>query len=291
MLLAEERDAVRLEESLHSEQGRRLRGYLRLTCEADDQGFTQLTRKGFRRPIHISKPYRQDNGLLVNVMSPTAGLLAGDLVEIEVRASAETSLVLSSPAALRIHKMDSGWASLYQRFEVESGGFLEVNPEWLILQGESRFSQRTSIEIEKGGALLFIESIAPGRIAYNEVFQFNSFQNHLKLKWGNSLSALERYSIEPPKGSHSTWQAAFEAPFFVSIFLVDETFTGNSDIAEFIYKLNTSTLLAGASRLAHGPCWNAKLLSPDPVEARMAIDSIRRFFYERTGRRIASLRR
>ena len=294
MLLAEERNAIQLSgrqglPTLHP--GDRLKGYLRLSCQTDTLGNSRLSRKAFRSPIHISKPYRYDRSLLLNVMSPTAGLLAGDSIDIDVEVCSQSSLILSSPAALRIHKMDAGSAALSQQFHVASVGLLEVNPEWLILQGESDFSQKTQIEVEKDGSLFFIESIAPGRVAHKETFEFHRFRNRFKLMWDNVLVGLERYVIEPQKGTHGTWQKAFKTPFYVSIFIIANELAGKADLERFIRNLNTSSLLAGASRLTTGPSWNVKLLTEDPVEARAAIDAIRTFFYEKLGRKAPPLRR
>ena len=74
---------------LHSAQddmrgGRGLSGHLRLVCAADEAGRTFIREQSFRAPVHLSKPHHEEGVLVVNVVNPTAGLLAGDRVRYDV---------------------------------------------------------------------------------------------------------------------------------------------------------------------------------------------------------------
>ncbi len=270
---------------------KRLEGYLKATAIADEDGQTRLDRKAYRTPIHISKPYWDGSCLLLNVMSPTAGLLEGDRVDVDVNTLSGASLSISNPTALRIHKTNTDTSSWTQRFHVESGGFLEVNPEWTILQAESRFEQRTRIELDPGGRLFFIEAIAPGRIAHGECFTFHSFKNRFELLYDNQLAALERSAIEPAKETHSGWNIAFEQPFFISIFLSAPELESDDSLFQYLHEQQTDTLLCGCSRLQRGPCWNLKILSPNPIEAKSTLKRIRDQYYRAIHRTPVDLRR
>ena len=273
--------------------GRRVRGHLRLICERRADGSSYLSERSYQPPIHISKPYWSGSSLLLNVMSPTAGLFAGDTMEIAARVRFGASLTLSSPSALRIHKMRSGSASLTQRFAIESGAFLELNPEWMIPQGESSFEQETNIDVAKGGELLYIEAIAPGRAAHGETFAFTRLANRLTLRYGGTLSALERYEIEPAQRGHAAWMAAFETPFAISLLVASPKLEGPNPVWEAIHSLGNSTsrLEVGTSRLASGPCWSVKLIAADPADARTALVQIRSLVYAAIERVPADLRR
>jgi len=267
----------------------RLQGYLDLRAENRD-GRTTLSRKAFKSPIHISKPYWDENSLLLNVMSPTAGLLRGDEVKIQAEVDSHASLILSSPTALRIHKMESGSASWSQRFSIKPNGFLEYNPEWLILQEASSLHQQTEITLEEEAELLFIEAIAAGRVAYKERFAFSQLTNRLKITHNGTLSSLERYKIEPSSNRPQPWITAGK-PFFVSIILSSPKLSDESSIWNEIYQLNDSQQWIGSTRLAKGPLWNVRILSDDPVKTRATIDRIRQRFYKEIQRPLSKLRR
>jgi len=278
-----------LSEEAHSSK-RRLYGYLRLN--ADKVGDrTSLTRKEFKAPIHISKPYWDDHSLLVNLMSPTAGLLEGDEVEVDVTVGNNASLVLSSPTALRIHKMDNGGNAIWnQRFSVGEGALMEYNPEWLMLQEDSSLAQSTEITLSEGADLFFIESYASGRIAHGESFKFRRFTNRFELRSGSQLSSRERFSILPASDRPQPWPVS-EMPFFASIVVSSLNLDDDSPLWNEAYGMNESKLLIGSSRLAKGPCWNIRILSDDPVKTRTAIDSLRTIFYREIGRSPTKLRR
>src|SRR4030095_1973741 len=79
-------------------------GHLHIEGQADAQGRTFLARQSFRAPIHLSKPHWDGNYLIINVVNPTAGLFAGDHVEMNVRVCQGARAVLTSPSAARVFR-------------------------------------------------------------------------------------------------------------------------------------------------------------------------------------------
>src|SRR5215207_8034190 len=59
-------------------------GHLDILCAVDAEGRSHLRHQSFRAPIHLSKPHLDEGTLVVNVVNPTAGLLAGDRVACRV---------------------------------------------------------------------------------------------------------------------------------------------------------------------------------------------------------------
>ena len=224
-------------------------------------------------------------------MSPTAGLLEGDHVDIDVSVERNAALILSNPTALRIHKMGKGKAIWNQHIRVAENAFLENNPEWLIPQAESRFEQRSRIDLAPGARLFFIEAIAPGRVAFGEDFAFHSFRNRFELYHGSKLSALEQYDLRPSLGNHKGWNAAFKRPFYISIYVSAPELEEQSPFFQEIHDSMTDDLRIGSSKLACGKAWNVKLLAEDPVAAKSALESIRHSFYRAIGQQASPLRR
>lgn len=272
----------------------RLEGFLRLTCAVDAQGRSRLSRKAFRSPIHISKPHWDGGALLLNLMTPTAGMLGDDSVDVDVVVENSAALVLSNPSALRVHKMAVGQrASWRQRFTVHEDGFLESNPEWLILQAESDFEQETCIDVAPGAELLFIETIAPGRIAHGEAFRFRSFRSRQSLRFDGRLALLEKHSLEPNRNTHLGWTCRdMPTPFYASILMVSEKLERDgAALWSSIHAMQSENLRIGSSRLAHGPCWNVRLLAADASLARKTIGEVRQQFYRTCHRPCPPLRR
>src|SRR5580700_10565335 len=115
-------------------------GHLHLEAVLRDDGRTALARQSFRAPFHISKPYWDGRVLQVRVINPTAGILAGDRLELTVRAAAGAALLVTTPAAARAFMMRSGvTAECRQNFVVEAGGCLEYAPEPLFPHRDSDY--------------------------------------------------------------------------------------------------------------------------------------------------------
>src|SRR4051794_5567115 len=112
-------------------------GHLHLVCGADAQGRSYLREQSFCAPIHIGKPFTEEEVLVVNLVNPTAGLFEGDLIRCHVEVEAGAKLLLTNPSANRAHRMGEGEARLEQEFEV--AGFLEVLPELFIPQQGARY--------------------------------------------------------------------------------------------------------------------------------------------------------
>ena len=199
---------------------RGLRGHLDIICAADAAGRSHLRHQSFCAPIHLSKPHLEEETLVVNVVNPTAGLLAGDRIASRVAVERGARLLLTTPSASRAHRTGDGYAEVTQELHVAAGGWLENWPELLIVQGGARYRQRTTIRVETGGELLFFESLAPGRVAMGEVFEFAELQWEMDLVHGGEWVARERYRLTPDAESVRAWRAQFVTGYYASCFVV-----------------------------------------------------------------------
>jgi len=224
-------------------------------------------------------------------MSPTAGMLEGDRVVMDISVESNAKLVVSNPTALRIHRMNTGKAVWKQTFRVASQGFLETHPEWIIPQAQSRFEQHTRLEVDTNSRLFFIEALAPGRVASGEAFAFDRLQNRLEVHFDSRLIALEKSDISPTSGSQSGWQAAHEKPYTYSLYVSAPELVKNDEFFQFIHEQQTPTLFSGSSKLDNAPCWNIKIVSESSVAAKAALGLIRDQFYRAINLPIVDLRK
>jgi urease accessory protein len=229
--------------------------------------------------MHLSKPHWDGNHLIINFVNPTAGLFAGDYVDMTVRICPKASAVLTSPSATRIFraKDSSGRAQITQRLLVEGGGKLDLFPEMLIAHAGARYAQRTRIEVQPGGELLFIEMIAPGRTASGESFEYEELEFALDLIIANKLALREAYRLMARDKSLVAIRRVFANAYYASGLIVSPRPAGDN-LREAISSLNSANVVAGASRPAEG-VYAIKLITADSISLRVAVAGLRAIGY------------
>ncbi len=262
-------------------------GHLHVVCGLDDAGRSQLVRQSFRAPMHLSKPFHEGGALVVNVVNQTAGLFAGD--EIVCRAEVESGarLVLTSPSASRAHRMAAGEANTSLHVRVAAGGWLEVLPELFIPQAGSRHLQRTEIDVEGDGELIFWESLAPGRTASGEAFAFQSLEWRTDIRLDGRAILRERYRLSPGDDSLAALRSRFPASYYAACVVLSPRLAG-TDLRALAG--TADDVLAGSSPLIAGG-WIVKILAADSPALRSAIQRIRRGLHDILDRPMPSLRR
>lgn len=269
---------------------RGLRGHLELVCAPDTRGVSVLRQQSFRAPMHISKPHYDSDMLVVNVVNPTAGLLEGDRVECRVDVEAGARLVLTTPSASRAHRMRDGFAEIQQELRVANSGFLEFWPELFIPQGGTRFRQTTSLEVADGGELLFVESLAPGRVAAGESFAFRELEWRTDVRLAGTLIARERYRIRPEEESVQTIQKVFRDAYYASGFIVSSRLTEKHSCWRNLHELHSKEAWIGCGQMASGG-WVIKMLAAGSVELRRMLHAVRTEIYSALGYPMPSVRR
>jgi urease accessory protein len=256
---------------------------LRIECRIDAARRTFLAKQAFRAPMHLSKPHWDGNYLIVNVVNPTAGLFAGDHVEMSARICQGASTVLTSPSAARVFRArDSvGKAQVTQSLVVESGGRLDVFPEMLIPHAGARYTQTTRIEVEAGGELFFTEMIAPGRTASGEAFDYDQLEFGLDLIVAGELAVRECYRLAPRTEGVQAIRRGFPSAYCASAFIVSHR-PADDSLKRAVGALHTPRILAGASQPAKDIC-AIKLVAADSMSLRAAVAGIRAIGYSYLG--------
>jgi urease accessory protein len=267
-----------------------LQGHLHLVCALDSRDVSHLRSQSFRAPMHISKPHLDAETLVVNVINPTAGLLAGDEVKCDIAVEAGARLVLTTPSAARSHRMRDGRAVLVQDFRVAAGGFLDVFPELFIPQAGTRYHQRTTARVELGGTLLLTEMLAPGRVASGEAFAYEWLRWETEVFVGHELVARERYTLRPGTPSIEALRGSFEHAYYASVYVVTQTIRETDACWRAIHDLHGDRAWVGVSRLRGGG-WVIKTLAADSIALRRLMAEIRRLVYGALATAVPNLRR
>lgn len=266
-------------------------GHLRLRCAARPDGTSFIAEQAFAAPFHLSKAYWDGDNLLVNVINPTAGLFGGDRVTSRVAVDPGARVVLCSPSAARFHPSGGRQIEVEQRFDVRAGAFLDIYPEISIPQRGSRTSQRTSIDIESGGELLYLETVAPGRVASGEAFEFTKFAWQTDVRLTGRLIHRERAELVPGEGSLAGLRAFSMAGYYAGLLVVSPASEAwGEEFSREAPGIGVGGVVTGATRLTAGG-WSVRILARDALGLRRAVTAWREAIYRRLGRKPPAVRR
>jgi len=264
-------------------------GHLSLDLAVDSAGRTAITRQSFHAPLHLSKPYWDGRYLIVQAVNCTAGMLSGDRLSVSVHGGEGTSAVVTSPSASRSFqaRATAEPAVLEQRFEAAPGAWLDVCPEIFIPHRGSRLAQTTRLDVEPDGALFFIESLAPGRVASGEAFLFEHLDWTTELHLGGELAARERYTLSPRDGSLLALRKFHPQAYYASCYLVVPglPLTLRQDVAALG---DSETRLAASFVAAEAAV--IKILATGSIPLRRALQRTRELGY-RTASRLLPISR
>jgi urease accessory protein len=266
-----------------------LGGYLRLECSARPDGTPVISKQDFRVPIHIGKGHVDHGVMVLNIANPTAGFFDGDRVDIDVTVRPGARLCLSTPAASRVYPTRSGRpAANHQQFTVEQGASLEWMPEPFIPHRGASYRQTTGIHLHEGASLLFLEWLAPGRVAMGEVFAYQNLRWELDLFSGKRLVARERYDLRPDNESLESLRVRFPAAHYLSVYAAGEFASAWPDS-------QLDALNNDMTSLGHGALESdvrvVRALCADSIAARSLARSLRQLLYQAAGRAAPALGR
>ena len=176
-------------------------GSLQLGFEYDAKlGHTVLKTCRQQPPLRVVRSFETGaGGALVHLHNLSGGVLGGDKLALEVEVGPEAYAQLTSTGATRLYRSGphEGVAVQTNRVVVAENGLLEYLPDPLIPFGGSRYRQETKIELATGAGLFWWETVAPGREAKGELFEYGSLQLNLDLVGACKPLVSERVWLEP----------------------------------------------------------------------------------------------
>lgn len=233
---------------------------------------TRLQGQWVRPPLHLAKAYHEDDWALSIMTSPTAGLLDGDLLEVDAILTEGAKAALISPAACRVHTMAQGYASVQQCYRVESGAVLDIWPAPMVLQKDAALRQSICLHVAADATVLFCETIAPGRAAYGERFEFREWRSKLRIYREGDLLAYENFSCFPKRGDLADWRALYPEGSYASFYYLTREPLG--DLVQKLHDLETPKASIGASPLRERGL-GIKILATNGVQLRKLVFRVR----------------
>ncbi len=173
---------------------------LHLSFEATDTGTTILRVKQQQPPWRVVRGFRTPSGeTLAHVHNLSGGILDTDSLSWQVDVGPRALAQITSTGATRVYRSRSPKSRASQRMQVSiaAGAYLEYLPDQLIPFAGSRFEQTARVELERGGALIWWDRVAPGREASDEIFRFESLTSRFELMADGEPVATERWTLSP----------------------------------------------------------------------------------------------
>ncbi|HQF37999.1 MAG TPA: urease accessory protein UreD [Opitutaceae bacterium] len=244
-----------------------LRGHLRLTAAARPNGETYLARQSFRAPFHLSKPYWDGRALHVQLVNSTAGILAGDELDLDLAAEPGASLAVTTPAAARAFMMQSGAARCRQRFAVGAGAWLEYAPEALYPHRETDYAQHTRLELAAGASAFFTDQLAPGRVGRGECWAWRRLRVGLEVFSDGRLVLREQLDAS---GAELARLAAFHGmseAWFGTAVIAAPALAADAPVWDRLRGLHRDSCLCGVTALAPG-LWIVRVVASGGLALR-----------------------
>ena len=166
-----------------------------------DNGRSIISSLRQRMPLRASSPlYFTNNGeVAFFIMNPAAGLLQGDQHSILVRVKQDAQAVIFGQGATKVFRSPKGILSKqFTTLIVEQGARLEYMPEVVIPFAESCLVSRMNFQISSKASAFFWEITAPGRVARQELFDYNLLDQQTNIFLDRELIFSDRFRLEPP---------------------------------------------------------------------------------------------
>ncbi|MEY2881987.1 MAG: Urease accessory protein UreD [Verrucomicrobiota bacterium] len=253
-------------------------GHLRLRAAPRAHGRTVLAAQSFRAPYHLSKPYWDTDArtLIVQVVNPTAGILAGDRLESDIAVAEGAALLVTTPSASRVFKMKNGAAECRQQFWVAADGWLEVMPEPLVPHRGCSYRQTTMIDVDSTAELFFADFLMPGRVAHGEAWAWQKLCLETTVRLGGELVLRERFE-QTGESLRALAALAGSGPAacFANGVLITEAQPHDAEWQTALGALHGEGLWLGVSALRRGG-WSIKAVATDAVQLRQTWREVRR---------------
>lgn len=199
-------------------------GKLYLEFQRKQSGESYLSRQLFQLPLQVFPPKdcEQDGTAFLYLLNPSSGMLEGDLFDIQFHLKEQASVVITTPSSNKIYKSKGRDTCQNITADIKAGCVLEYLPEHNVPYKESRFRQNSVFKVEKGGSLFTWDTVVPGRIARDEVFDFTMYRSQIALYYDGKLKLREGIKLLPEEFDPHNPAILHQYSIFSTAYLVAE---------------------------------------------------------------------
>ena len=254
-------------------------GYLQLEMENDShKQKTVITKQRTQVPLYVQKAlhYDLDYPAMAHlfVLSPSGGILQGDRYRMDVELKNNAVSHITTQGATRIYKMESNFATHLVSLNLRNNSYLEFIPEQIIPYKNSRFYQKTFLDIDDSSTAVYSETIVPGRLAMGEMFDFDVCY----LKTDGTINNKTRFrdaSLLLPKEQKIQSLALFDQKtILTSVYLLTQKPTKQINIMINEMFSNIDEIHGGSSLLPNDAGLTIRILGNSSEEQKITIYEI-----------------
>jgi urease accessory protein len=251
-------------------------GLLELRAAVDPRGRTYLAERHQRFPLRITVPMYLDPGdpgmAYCYVQNPTGGVFAGDRLTERLVVEPGARLHVTSQSATKLYRMEGGRAHQSVSCRVGAGALLERIPDTLIPQAGSHFVQRTEVELDDGAVFVSADTVAPGRIAYGERFEYEFLELRVEVRHRSRPLCVETLRLEPGRRSPACRGLLGGSAYVASLLVVAPGRDGEAVAAAIDGELARLTDAQGAAgALDHGAGAAVRIVAGSAPGVRRAL--------------------
>lgn len=157
---------------------------------------TIISHRLHKGPLQVQRPFypEKDGTCHVYILHPPSGVVAGDVLNIDVEALKNTRVLLTTPGATKYYlsKSESLAAIQQQTLKIEEGSVLEWFPQETILFDGARVELVTRVELKNHSHFSGWEIICLGRPASNDFFTQGYCRQRFELYLNNKPLWFDR---------------------------------------------------------------------------------------------------
>ncbi|MBI1281499.1 MAG: hypothetical protein GC179_25455 [Anaerolineaceae bacterium] len=173
-------------------------------------------------PLKVVRAFEAEYGAaLVHLHNVSGGVLGGDHLTLQAQVGEGARAQITTTSATRIYRSRVDVPPSYQLNElsVAENGLLELLPDPLIPFAQSAYQQRTAITLAEGAGLFWWETVAPGREARDECFDYDLLGLEVDIQAKGRPIALEYTRLEPKLRSLSSLARLGDYRYFSTFYI------------------------------------------------------------------------
>lgn len=174
-------------------------GELRLRFRRKQSGKTYMAGQYYALPLQVLPPYYLDGDgtAFVYLLNLSGGILQGDRLLTRISVEQDARVMVTTPSANKLYKMEDGHAELQNFFDVGENAVLEYLPEYAIPYAGSEVYQENRFDLSKSSVLIASDMVTAGRADRGEVFAYNQYHSKTKIYVEGRLQAYEYARLSP----------------------------------------------------------------------------------------------
>ena len=173
----------------------RARGAVRFDVAGID-GMTRRRELFEAGSLRVRFPSPEDDGLSAVLVNTAGGIAGGDRFDIDITATAEARLTVTTAAAEKVYRTDGPAAELNITLKAEDRSHLSWLPQETILFDRARIRRSIEIDLSERASLLLCEIVVFGRLAMGERIRAGEFADSWRLRRGGRLVFAENVRLD-----------------------------------------------------------------------------------------------